>query len=205
VRPWYGVDFDGTLVHYEKWQGATHVGAPVPLMVERVKKWLDEGKDVRIFTARVYPLMTVMPNDNIDQVLSRFEEVTSRHVEATQAVLAIQTWCKEHLEKVLPITCVKDYGLVELWDDRAIQIIKNTGLRADLDEWAGETDEPFIMMGAEVIQSARIAPQKIYLHPFTLANMLSRPDGAHVEIGYGSPDPLDLPQSTVLKMCKLKE
>ena len=30
-----------------------HVGEPIPLMLERVKKWLSEGIEVRIVTARV--------------------------------------------------------------------------------------------------------------------------------------------------------
>lgn len=118
---------DGTLAHYEHWVDAEHVGAPIPKMVERVKTWLEAGIDVRIFTARVYPLYTVLPNDNMDQLLGKFEEVTPRHTEAAHAVYAIQVWCQENLGKVLPITCVKDYGMLELWDDRATQVIKNTG------------------------------------------------------------------------------
>ena len=50
---WIGVDLDGTLAYYDQWRGALHIGEPIPLMLERVKRWLDEGKDVRIFTARV--------------------------------------------------------------------------------------------------------------------------------------------------------
>ena len=33
----------------------------------------------------------------------------------------------KHLGAVLPITCVKDYGMEEIWDDRAIQMERNTG------------------------------------------------------------------------------
>ena len=29
----------------------------------------------------------------------------------------------------LAVTCVKDYGMVELWDDRAVQVVMNTGRR----------------------------------------------------------------------------
>ena len=50
---WIGVDLDGTLAYYDQWRGALHIGEPIPVMLERVKRWLDEGKDVRIFTARV--------------------------------------------------------------------------------------------------------------------------------------------------------
>ena len=54
-RGWIGVDLDGTLAEYNGWQGPANIGAPIPAMVERVKAWLEEGRDVRIFTARVGP------------------------------------------------------------------------------------------------------------------------------------------------------
>jgi hypothetical protein len=127
MSPWMAVDFDGTISHYDSWQGPAHVGAPIPKMVERVKAWLAEGLDVRIFTARVYPLLTVWPNTNIDQLMTGYEAITPAHVQAVQAVFAIQKWCEEHIGKVLPITCVKDYGMLELYDDRAVQVEKNTG------------------------------------------------------------------------------
>lgn len=31
----------------------------------------------------------------------------------------------------LAVTCTKDFAMVALWDDRAVQIIPNTGRRAD--------------------------------------------------------------------------
>ena len=43
----------------------------------------------------------------------------------------IQAWCLEHVGEVLPVTPAKDYDRVELWDDRAVQVIPNTGERAD--------------------------------------------------------------------------
>jgi hypothetical protein len=103
---WIGVDLDGTLAYYDTWRGVEHVGAPVPAMAERVKCWLREGVDVRIFTARVCDGLPA----------------TRQHIEA---------WCDEHLGRVLPVTCTKDYGTVELWDDRAVQVVPNTGARAD--------------------------------------------------------------------------
>lgn len=47
-RGWIGVDLDGTLAHYDGWKGETHIGKPIPLMLARVKRWLAEGKEVRI-------------------------------------------------------------------------------------------------------------------------------------------------------------
>lgn len=113
---WIGVDLDGTLAHYEGWRGVDHIGAPVPLMLDRVKKWRAEGKTVKIFTARVY-----LP---IDSDLARQNEVIRVHK-------TIAAWCLTHIGEVLEVTCTKDYSMVQLWDDRAVQVIPNTGIRAD--------------------------------------------------------------------------
>src|SRR6185295_15163214 len=100
---------DGTLARYDGWRGVAHIGEPVPAMLERVKEWLDAGIEVRIFTARV-----CRTGD-----------------ELTEALQPIQCWCLEHIGCVLPVTNVKDFGMVELWDDRAVQVEPNTGRRLD--------------------------------------------------------------------------
>lgn len=97
---WIGVDLDGTLAHYDSWQGYEHIGAPIPLMVDRVKKWLAEGKEVRIFTARACE---------------------------QEALPFIWQWCQTHIGQMLKVTNVKDYAMIELWDDRAIGINHNLG------------------------------------------------------------------------------
>ncbi len=53
MNGWIGVDLDGTLARYDGWVGVMHVGDPVPAMLDRVQRWLEQGLDVRIFTARV--------------------------------------------------------------------------------------------------------------------------------------------------------
>lgn len=113
MKGWIGVDLDGTLAEYHGWVSPTHIGEPIRLMVLRVKEWLLAGKDVRIFTARVYA------GGRVDD-----GEIVAVHD-------AIQKWCREHIGTILPITCVKDYGMIELWDDRAVQVVPNTGQRAD--------------------------------------------------------------------------
>lgn len=100
MNSWIGVDLDGTLAEYDHWRGDQHIGKPIPVMVERVKRWLSEGKEVKIFTARAYA------ND----------------------VEPIKKWCLTHIGCELPITCIKDYGMIELWDDRAVQVIPNKGV-----------------------------------------------------------------------------
>ena len=49
---WIGVDLDGTLAHYDEYRGDAHVGEPIEPMVRQVRRWLREGRDVRLFTAR---------------------------------------------------------------------------------------------------------------------------------------------------------
>lgn len=111
MNGWIGVDLDGTLAEYHGWQGLGHIGLPVPQMVKIVKGWLAAGKEVRIFTARVY----APPND------------AQRQLEAAYSLIAIRGWCVEHLGKALPVTCQKDFGMIELWDDRAVAVQTNTG------------------------------------------------------------------------------
>lgn len=115
---WIAVDLDGTLAYYEKWISADHIGAPIPAMVERVKQWLSEGKEVRIFTARVdIGLPTSHAPEATRQQLREFERVRDM----------IQDWCELHIGTRLPVTNVKDYAMWEMWDDRAVRVMKNEG------------------------------------------------------------------------------
>ena len=54
-RGWIGVDLDGTLAYYDGWKGPEAIGEPIPRMVDRVLGWVNEGREVRILTARVSP------------------------------------------------------------------------------------------------------------------------------------------------------
>lgn len=111
---WIGVDLDGTLAHYEGWAGGA-IGAPVPAMQARVKQWIREGRDVRIFTARVH-----------GHGQPRLDGGGPEDV-----ITPIENWCLLHLGTILPVTNVKDFAMVELWDDRAVQVIPNTGQPVD--------------------------------------------------------------------------
>ncbi len=103
---WIGVDLDGTLAQDLGEPHGYAIGPPIPEMVERVKAWLAEGIEVRIFTARV-----------------------SKEEERSYQMLTIQHWCGEHIGRELKVTCIKDFNMWELWDDRAVQVVKNTGQR----------------------------------------------------------------------------
>lgn len=117
-RGWIGVDLDGTLAHYDKWVGWNVFGEPIPLMLARVRQWIGEGKDVRIFTARISPDLSVTQQCY----------VTGQSFTGHMMVHAIQEWTARHAGVRLPVTCVKDVHMIEYWDDRAIQVVPNTGL-----------------------------------------------------------------------------
>lgn len=105
ARGWIGVDLDGTLAHYDRWRGHAHIGAPIPEMVERIRKWIEDGWPVKIFTARV--------SGHPDEV----HEIRE----------AIKAWLAKNDLPDLEVTCIKDYAMVELYDDRAVTVEMNTG------------------------------------------------------------------------------
>lgn len=109
---WIGVDLDGTLAEYFGWRDDGAIGAPVPLMLDRVRAWRAHGIEVRIFTARV-------------------GGAHGAGHDAAEQRRMILAWLKEHVGEELPITSIKDHLMIELWDDRAVQVVLNTGRRAD--------------------------------------------------------------------------
>ena len=112
---WIGVDFDGTLARYEGWQEG-QLGAPVPAMVKRVRRWLSEGREVRVVTARVAESGRTNADGQVD----------STEFCALQRV-AIEAWCEEHLGRALEVTASKDFEMEALYDDRAVPVETNTG------------------------------------------------------------------------------
>ncbi len=97
---WIGVDLDGTLAYYDGWKGPYHIGEPIPDMAQRVLAWLKQGKRVKIVTARA--------NDHT-------------------AIHCIHLWLEKWGCPILEVTDRKDFKMVELWDDRAVRVVPNTG------------------------------------------------------------------------------
>jgi hypothetical protein len=108
---WIGVDLDGTLAKHDDndQYSPDKIGDPIEKMINRVKKWISDGKTVKIMTARADK------NDANHKIAKK----------------AIDDWCDKHIGKKLEITNQKDKNMEELWDDKAIQINKNTGERSD--------------------------------------------------------------------------
>lgn len=98
--PWIGVDLDGTLAKHDLWISKHHIGKPIPQMLNRVKMWVERGIRVKIVTARACEADGIPP---------------------------VQSWLKKQGLPDLEVTNEKDFAMIELWDDRAIQVIPNTG------------------------------------------------------------------------------
>ena len=101
---WIGVDLDGTLAKETEKFDPLKIGEPVPAMVEKIKAAIEDGVEVKIFTAR-------LADEKLrDQIKEKIKEYT-----------------KEHIGKELESTNEKDPGMRELWDDRAKRVIKDEG------------------------------------------------------------------------------
>lgn len=115
-KAWIGVDLDGTLACYDGWKHEGHIGAPNPVMVELVKTWLDQGRRVKVFTARVSPLLEAPPGQR-------------EHLRR-QLVTPIEDWCIEHIGQKLEVVCHKDKYCTKIYDDIAIQVSRFTSEQA---------------------------------------------------------------------------
>lgn len=96
---WIGVDLDGTLASHDGKAGGS-IGKPLKPMLDRVKGWIADGIEVRIFTARA------------DSTLERIK---------------VSRWLEDNEIGGLAITNKKDWEMLELWDDRAIRVRHNVG------------------------------------------------------------------------------
>lgn len=102
---WIGVDFDGTLATHQSGESLQILGQPIAPMIRRVQRWLTQDIAVRVFTARVSKMY-------LDWEWQRD---------------MIQAWCFIHIGQPLPVTAEKDGDMIELWDDRAVGVRRNSG------------------------------------------------------------------------------
>jgi predicted PhzF superfamily epimerase YddE/YHI9 len=136
---WQGVDLDGTLAHYTGFNGPLVIGPPIAAMVEKVRSLLASRVRVKIFTARI-----------------------AGELPGSPVVAAVKSWARTNLDADLDVTNVKDYGMVRLWDDRATQVIKNTGLSL-ADTLRARLDVRIASLAAEV-QTDRVTFALYHLH-----------------------------------------
>ena len=104
-KGWVGVDADKTLFEYNSGSFRVDIfGKPIPQMVARIRMHIEDGDEVRLFTARV-------ADPDWESRGKKAWEQISQYLFGT----------------VLEATNIKDYEMVLLYDDKAVQIIPNTG------------------------------------------------------------------------------
>lgn len=96
------VDLDGTLAYYDpdKDYDPTHIGAPILPVQDFIKKLLETGITVKIFTARAEDL---------------------------ESIPMIQDWTEKHLGRRLNVVNFKTKDTVAIIDDRAYHVTRNEG------------------------------------------------------------------------------
>jgi hypothetical protein len=114
------VDMDGTLFEYHGWTKWNEFGPPIKLMVDRVLAWHAEGRDVRVFTAR----MPLPQDEMVEQTCYK----TGEKFNGVMMKKAIADHCEAHFGIRLRAQCYKDLNTIEIWDDRAVGVVANTGL-----------------------------------------------------------------------------
>jgi hypothetical protein len=111
-KGWIGCDLDSTLAYCNNsvWapQPPWPIGEPIPAMVEKIKNLHDMGYEIRIFTARVG------------------DEGMSAQAFATETK-NIQDWAEKALGFRPRVTATKDFEMLFMFDDRAREVIANTG------------------------------------------------------------------------------
>lgn len=143
-KGWYGFDLDGTLAVYDKWEGIDHIGEPVKHMVDLIKRMHEEGKVVKILTARVAPRANAeyknrekcAPPDYVAKAdFSGLSADAKTWVENMYLCLDtwgarefVIDWCLRNLGFLPEITHEKDHLMLELYDDRVKQVVPNEGL-----------------------------------------------------------------------------
>ena len=109
---WIGFDLDGTLAEYNGWNGISSIGKPIKPMCDLIKKLHDGGDIVKIVTARVAP-----------------KDERDGEYQAEKARGYIEEWCRDNLGFVPEITHEKDSLMEKMYDDRAVQVIPNSGIQ----------------------------------------------------------------------------
>lgn len=102
------VDLDATLAYGMVPYDPKRIGPPVLPMVLKVQRWLKQGKKVVILTARL--------NSKVH---------TPVQLKYTRRLIGAYT--KRYVGQRLPSTAEKHPMMSQIYDDKAIQVIPNTG------------------------------------------------------------------------------
>jgi len=103
-------DLDGTLAEYdpETWDHMK-VGKPVAAMVLLAKRYMQQGVEVRIFTARAH------------------KNPRETDADYQRRLAPIREWCIKVFGQELLIVSYKTFETIAIFDDRAYRVVENTG------------------------------------------------------------------------------
>ena len=73
------------------------------------------------------PFQTYLKGKDLDSDGVQGEGLTARAQDPDSAIPPIKKWLNKHGLPDLEITNAKDMDMIELWDDRCVQVIPNTG------------------------------------------------------------------------------
>lgn len=104
------VDFDGTLADDSRVK-YPECGPPVWRMVERVRRWIAEGHEVVLFTARLAEKDVHRERDQVKRLTEWLDLYGIHNTDGT--VIAMTAWKLPKFD--------------EFWDDKAVAVIRNTG------------------------------------------------------------------------------
>lgn len=112
---WIGFDLDGTIAEHdlENDYDPNVIGNPIPNMIEKLKEYLSKGIKCKILTARVSGLHNNFNKEARDEAIASY--------------WVIEDWIKKHLGYILEITSSKDYNMLWFYDDRCVQVERDTG------------------------------------------------------------------------------
>lgn len=123
---WIGVGYEGVLVKRRPWfNDQDHA---IPAMIDRVKGWLDEGRDIRI-VANLEPLNRCVEPGALRIMHGAWVD-NAKEERCWLYVASIRLFCVRHFNVVLPITNVIDAKMRCLWDCKCEQVEPDTGRRA---------------------------------------------------------------------------
>jgi hypothetical protein len=131
-KGWIGVDLDGTLAHFDVWRGIEYIGKPVPGIKARVLEWIAQGYNVKVFTARA---------------------------SVPEGIEPIKLWLATNGFPPLEVTCTKDFHMIELWDDRAVQVVSNTGSPVLSARWGATPRAPLFGIERNAKRAAGSTPK----------------------------------------------
>lgn len=114
---WVGFDFDRTLAVYHHHMYPA-LGDPIPGIVDLAKRILGHGYEIRLVTARV-----------CDVLLYRYEQGdrSPEVIRDQEQRKSLGEWLFSVFGMVITVTNRKDFKMICLYDDRAKEVVPNTG------------------------------------------------------------------------------